>query len=383
MWEIRVAAGTDPVTGRTIQRSVTFHGTEVDAETYRTELAAEYAARRSVALAAPMLTVGELLDRWLAADHPWKPSTWTSHRSHARRLTSDALATKRVTALTPQVVREAMARWEAAGATISVRAGRFRVLRSAIGWAYDERIIDHHPIRTMRGPGRTEPRRPLPHSDVAALLSAASTGLLEAVANDTATASSWRRHVAEQNLLLVRLAADTGARRGELAALRFDDLDNRTLTIRRAISGTEITTPKSGHGRTLTVGATTTQIWTRLHHEWSTDRTLGPWVFSGRRSHDQPITPSSLGHRFERLRDTADVPGATLHRLRHNVATFLVARGEILQAQARLGHRDASTTLREYSYALPGTDTDIADAIDHHLNQPAPEEPLSHLDVDR
>ena len=106
-------------------------------------------------------------------------------------------------------------------------------------------------------------------------------------------------------------------------------------------------------------------------------------MFSGRRSHDQPITPSSLGHRFERLRDTADVPGATLHRLRHNVATFLVARGEILQAQARLGHRDASTTLREYSYALPGTDTDIADAIDHHLNQPAPEEPLSHLDVDR
>ena len=68
------------------------------------------------------------------------------------------------------------------------------------------------------------------------------------------------------------------------------------------------------------------------------------------------LTTEALGHRFTRLRDAADVPGATLHRLRHNVATFLVARGEILQAQARLGHADAATTLREYAYALPLTD---------------------------
>jgi hypothetical protein len=34
-WEIRVAAGTDPVTGRVIQRSVTFHSTAAEAEAYR------------------------------------------------------------------------------------------------------------------------------------------------------------------------------------------------------------------------------------------------------------------------------------------------------------------------------------------------------------
>lgn len=106
-------------------------------------------------------------------------------------------------------------------------------------------------------------------------------------------------------------------------------------------------------------------------------------MFSGHRDHQRPITPSALGHRFARLRTAAGVPDATLHRLRHNVATFLVGRGEILQAQARLGHRDAATTLREYSYALPGTDTDIADAIDHHLNQPSPETEPSHHDTDR
>lgn len=74
-WEIRVAAGTDPVTGCTLQRSVTFRGEEGDAEAYRRDIAAEYAARRSVTRAAPMLSVDELLSRWLQADHAWKPST--------------------------------------------------------------------------------------------------------------------------------------------------------------------------------------------------------------------------------------------------------------------------------------------------------------------
>jgi hypothetical protein len=46
VWEIRVAIVVDPVTGRTVQRSVMFHGSAADAETYRADLAEEYAARR-------------------------------------------------------------------------------------------------------------------------------------------------------------------------------------------------------------------------------------------------------------------------------------------------------------------------------------------------
>ena len=89
VWEIRLAAGTDPVTDRVIQRSVTFHGTAVDAETYRQELAAEYARRRVATRAAPLLTVGEVVERWLLADHPWRLSTWVGYRSAARQLAND------------------------------------------------------------------------------------------------------------------------------------------------------------------------------------------------------------------------------------------------------------------------------------------------------
>jgi hypothetical protein len=71
-----------------------------------------------------------------------------------------------------------------------------------------------------------------------------------------------------------------------------------------------------------------------------------------------------LGHWFAELCAEADLVGVSLHRLRHSVATFLVGRGELLRAQHRLGHRDPSTTLRNYAHALPLEDGEVADDID-------------------
>ena len=108
VWEIRIAVGTDPVTGRTVQRSVTFRGSEADADAYRRALAMDRKARRSIVRPAPMLTVAGLLERWLTADHPWRPSTWVGYQSNVRWLRADELlATTRVVDLTPKVVRMA------------------------------------------------------------------------------------------------------------------------------------------------------------------------------------------------------------------------------------------------------------------------------------
>ena len=304
---------------------------------------------------------------------PWKPSTVVGYRSATRGLIQDRrLADTRVVSLTPVQLRTTFARWSADGVTLSVIGGRFRVLRAAIGWAYDQRIIDVHPIRSMRGPGRVEPRRPLSDDDVRQLLWAAEAAVLSAVAGDDGRSRARQlRRLAEQDLLVVRLAADSGARRGELAALRFDDLNGRVLRIERSVSAEELTTPKSGRGRSVTLGAATALLWARLEEEWrhrEATQALGPWLFSSDALHRHRWSASVLAHRFVGVRDRAGVDGASLHRLRHSVASFLVSRGEILQAQARLGHRDAATTLREYAYALPLSDGHVADLIDDHLD---------------
>jgi integrase len=128
---------------------------------------------------------------------------------------------------------------------------------------------------------------------------------------------------------------------------------------------------KTRRSRRLTVGTTTATLWHDVVQVWS-DRMpdgepLGMWLFSSDLAHRNRLTTSHLAHSFARLRASAAVPDISLHRLRHGVATFLVDRGEILKAQHRLGHRDPSTTLRNYAHAMPLEDQAVADAIDELL----------------
>lgn len=355
VWEVRVPADIDPVTGRTRHRSVTVHGAEADASATRARL---LASGRPMIPPPDRVTFGYLLQAWLAADHPWKPSTLVGYTSNARALSRDPITQRPAAVLTPNEIRHRLVAWRTAGASDAVVAARFRALRACLTWAYNERLLDTHPLRLMRGPHRSPPRQALSGDEVRALLLAAEVRLIEAHANlptgeagqqsrapsgtgqsrDKARASSaaetshaWRRlRAAEQDLLLVRLAADSGARRGELAALRFDDLAGRVLHIQRAVSAGQLTTPKSGHGRAITLGTDTADLWHRLHQTWTrrltdsaeaptsqpdlTDRTdtptpvLGPWVFSAEPSHHRRLGSEVLGHRFEAVREAAGVP---------------------------------------------------------------------------
>jgi integrase len=306
-----------------------------------------------------------LLERWLCAHHDWRPATWISARSNVKALRSDGLSVRRVSTLKPEHVRAAMAAWSAQGASVAVVSGRFRVLRSAVGWAHVERIIDVNPLSGMRGPQRPGTRLHLSIEEILRLLDTADALVA------TVGADAERLHKAEQVRLLVRLAADSGARRGELVALRFDDLEQRVLTIERGVSADVLGPTKTGRTRRLTLGCRTVELWRSSAQDWA-DRLLegeplGPWLFSPEGAHHTRLTAGALGHWFAELARRADLPGATLHRLRHSVATFLVGRGELLRAQQRLGHRDPPTTLRNYAHAMPLEDETVADDIDAML----------------
>ena len=107
---------------------------------------------------------------------------------------------------------------------------------------------------------------------------------VEALVTATDLEDAERRHKAEQIRLLVRLAADSGARRGELVALRFDDLDGRVLTIERGVSADVVGPTKTGRTRRLTLGRQTVELWRASAQTWASrlpeGTGLGPWLFS-------------------------------------------------------------------------------------------------------
>jgi integrase len=375
VWEIRVVVGFDPVHVRSVQRSFTVHGDKVTAELRRRELVDDFGISRVVfASEASRLSVGELLERFFAAPHLWKPATISSHSYVIRSLVGDSLTLRHLIALTPGDVRAAICRWQAAGLSVSTVSARWLVLRSALSWAVSEGVLRSNPLAGMRGPSRPQPRRHHTLSEVRQILRLAEGNVETATIALAADLKSpgLRRLLfsAEQGLLLVRLAADSGARRGELAVLRFGDLDGRVLTIERGLSRGVLGSTKSSRTRRLTLGSTTASL-VQTHYSVWVERGPFPesdWLFAPNPTRATFMTADALSHKFRRLSISAGVSNPALHRL-HGVATYLVGEGKVLKAQARLGHRDPSTTLRLYSHATTLDDMDIGDEIDSVLNK--------------
>ena len=171
--------------------------------------------------------------------------------------------------------------------------------------------------------------------------------------------------------MLLRLAADTGARRGELSALQIEDLHGRVLHLDRGASDEIVTTTKTGRSRRISVGVKTVELWQSSVSTWQErasedgpDGSFGPWLFSADVDHHRRLRTATLGHWFSAFTRRHGHGDVTLHRLRHTVATLLVDHGKLLRAQQRLGHRDASTTLRQYCFALPLEDLAVADFLE-------------------
>jgi integrase len=355
--------GRDPATGRSVQRSFTVRGDAEHAQARRRELVADYGVDLSV-LHASGVTVAELLTRWFAAGHAWKPSTRIGYDCDVRALGADPIASLRLCSLDLAAMHRIVGRWQATGVTLATVSSRTKALSSALRWAVEQGILRAHPLAGMRHPPVPLPRLPLPLDDVDRLLRAAAKQVAEARADGSGHAV----FEAEQTELLVRLTADSGARRGELAALKIGDLEARVLHICRNISGpSTVTTPKSHQYRSLTLGQATVELWRAHLERWPGRARGGDWLFAPTPARATFVQPRGLAARFERLRDFAGVPDAALHRLRHTVAVVLVAEGKLLAAQHRLGHRDLSTTLRHYGWAQAPDDTDHLDRI---LNRP-------------
>lgn len=129
---MRVSVGVDPVSGRSISRSVTVVGELADARWRQQELAAQAAALRDTQQ-PPLRTVGELLERWLTAEHDWKAATWRGYRLACRRLRRDPLARRAPASVTPPVLRAVMRAWADAGVPTTTISLHVRTLRAAFG----------------------------------------------------------------------------------------------------------------------------------------------------------------------------------------------------------------------------------------------------------
>jgi integrase len=173
------------------------------------------------------------------------------------------------------------------------------------------------------------------------------------------------------------LAASSGARRGELIALRWKDIDllRGTLSIERGVvivDGQLIEQGTKTHqSRRITLDATTREVLGRHRSRMEeaaelagTAITSDSFVFSESLDGSAPWRPDSTSRAFRSLCHRTGVSEVRLHDLRHYVATRLLTAGvDVRTVAGRLGHRNPSTTLNVYAHFVPETDQEAADAL--------------------
>jgi integrase len=171
------------------------------------------------------------------------------------------------------------------------------------------------------------------------------------------------------------LAGNTGMRRGEVLGLRWRDLDldnpdgPRLSVVQTVVSPArkiEFSTPKTGHGRVVSLDPVTVDVLRQQRARQAKERLALGKDYT---DHDlvfcavdgQPIQPNNLSHAFNRLLKTSKLRRVRLHDLRHTHASLaLKANVHPKIVQTRLGHANIGITMDTYSHVTPGQDLDAA-----------------------
>lgn len=158
------------------------------------------------------------------------------------------------------------------------------------------------------------------------------------------------------------LAAETGMRAGELCGLRWEDINDGKLQVRQSIWRGTTGSPKSLAGtRTMPLSTNLS-----VYLEGQRSSMASGLLFrtnNGRPWDTRFIVRDKLHPLLERI-GIPRVGGTGLHAFRHGNATHRLQQGEDVKTlAARLGHSDASITLRVYAHAAPGGGRELSDAM--------------------
>lgn len=386
-FQVLVYSGADPLTGKDHYLTGTAP-TKREAEKLKTRLLAQADRQRGSATKA---TFGYVLDAWLKV-HEVDPTTLGGYRRAAETRIKPALGDVPVSKVTARVLEELYADLRRcrdrcdgrpyvehrtselhdcdaedrstrrvckphacrpyAPATIrETHSIISAALSAAVRWEW----IASNPAEVAKKPKQTKPQPKPPSPEQAARI-------LDAATSDD---ESWG--------MLVWLTMMTGARRGEIAALRWHDVDleRAMLEVRRNIvDGVEKGT-KTHQMRRIALDEATVEL-LRAHRERYDDQVRAldvepaedAFVFSYDPAHARPCDPDAISHRYTAMCRELGIE-THLHALRHYSATELISAGvDIRTVAGRLGHGGGgTTTLRVYAAWVAESDKCAASVL--------------------
>lgn len=371
IWRLRVYVGRDPASGNPIQKQRTFKGSERAAGKALAKFVTEMTDES--ALDSDKSTVDEILEKWLEhreAIGKVRPKSAYEYRRKIEYRISPELGKTRITALTPKMLDNFYAECLTNKLSPSTVRIYHSILSAALGQAVKWNLLRENPAAKASPPTAKSPTMKVPTPAQLSLL------VQTAEKEDPVLAAA------------IALAALTGARRGELVALRWSDIDLEEGSVQIA-RGVTVVNKVAIEGPTKTHQArrvalddigieTLRRHWlfvARRSQEAASPLVDDPYVLSYQAHSGIRVNGDTLTHRFgslcERVErkalEEAKKAGRNpapddrfpfhFHELRHfSVTTLLAAGVDVRTVAERHGHAQATMTLNRYAHALPERD---------------------------
>ena len=361
-WEGRYTAGYDPTTGKRIIKNV-LGKTQAEVKE-KLRLAIEDSKQLDVS--REDYTVAQWLRLWyeLYAQPNVRTATANRYQLIIERYTIPYIGDIRLNKLTARELqglykkllehgRIHVGKDQESGLSTTTVHSVHLMLHAAFKQAVKERLILHNPTEDCIAP---KPQK----VDMQILPSESIGTYLEA---------AQRRHL----LPMFYLELVSGLRKGELVALRWDDVDTEHNVIsvskqlvRNPDGSLELTRPKTETSiRKVSIPQEAVDLLIHEHGLHPDNPYLFPSPATGKMYH-----PDSVVKLHEKILRDAGLPHIRFHDLRHTFATMALQNGvDIKTVSAMLGHYDAGFTLKTYTHATRQKQDEAAEVMGNFMSQ--------------
>lgn len=360
VWRLRVSAGKDPATGKYLYKSKTVEGGPRIADRALAELVAASKDSRS------SVTLGQLLTEFLQFRERQGIGirTLASYRMLAKNHIYPRLGSYKLEKLIARELDREYDKMADNGVGVSTIEHVHRLVRAALSQAEKWGYVDHN-VAKMASP---------PHSPRSVVTAPTPEELGQIL-----TATFQR---SPQVAAVFALCALTGARRGEVLALRWSDFDTsqKVLTISKSVgytstSGIFVKATKTMGVRKIGVGKLLEDVIQsqvqelKKHVDLGFDLVTDPYIFFGSPDGSAPLHPDTPSKLFRSVCDSLTL-SYHLHQLRHFVGTELTAASfDPVTVAGRLGH-DPAVLLGTYAHAVQARDRAASEYLETLIKLP-------------
>lgn len=348
-WAFRTDVGKHPVTGK---RKQVYKGN------FRTKKIAELAQAEFITkvknegyFTPTNETMEIFVSKWLNTvyKHHVKPTTYERAEQVVKCHILPTFAKCEVSSIKTYDVQQFLSNKSGDGLSPATVKIIRNVLSKAFQTAIDWELIDKNPTERVKGPSIEKKSKEIWSAEESKIFLEECDEL------------RWK--------VAFSLALHTGMRRGEVLALKWDNVDfeKYTVKIKESLAYTKeygliFTTPKTSNSfREVVIPASLIELLKKLNKEQDImKQRMGTSYHSFNlvvsTTDGKPVQPRNFARTFDRLIKKASVKKISLHGLRHTNATLLMKQGINPKiVSERLGHANVGITLDIYSH----TDLDM------------------------